>query len=394
MSDNDSSEMPTRRDKSQSSIIEERLNHMLRDVSEKLSDLNKAHEAASNFLAKCTSWELELSRSIKHFATASGELQSRSTETSLVINQINASAAKVNDIQAVVAAKSEHIEQAREHADKVRSDLDHALTSAISKCSSIDGELHKIQACAESAANFNDTIKKYEVGISASQAMMATTCKAAEAASQRTQILADQAQDVEEAIKKRQAELQDIDAECKKKLVAINDLLRGATTAGLASSFDRRRETFRRPNSLWQIVFLLSILSLVALAGSALWHSYSQPTSPEWGELARLWIMRMPVAGALVWLALHASREAALSKRLEEDYGYKAAIAACFEGFRKQMTEIDHNITQGGQLEKLCENTLAIISNSPSKIYESHKLTVTPADSILDGIKGGDKSAE
>jgi hypothetical protein len=44
-------------------------------------------------------------------------------------------------------------------------------------------------------------------------------------------------------------------------------------------------------------------------------------------ELARLlWPshVHLPIAAALIWLALHASHESALAKRLERDYGFKA----------------------------------------------------------------------
>jgi hypothetical protein len=126
---------------------------------------------------------------------------------------------------------------------------------------------------------------------------------------------------------------------------------------------------------------------LVALAGTGLWHVVCLEKIPEWGELARLWLARLPIAGALIWLALHASREAALAKRLEEDYGYKAAIASCFEGFRKQMSEIDNSTVPNSQLAKLCGNTLATIASPPGRIYNAHKLVVSPTDEIADVAK-------
>jgi hypothetical protein len=100
-----------------------------------------------------------------------------------------------------------------------------------------------------------------------------------------------------------------------------------------------------------------------------------------------LWLSRLPIAGALVWLALHASRESALAKRLEEDYGYKSAIAACFEGFRKQMSEIGKDVAPDSPLAKLCSNTLTTIATPPGVIYEKHALTVTPSDELKKAAK-------
>lgn len=83
--------------------------------------------------------------------------------------------------------------------------------------------------------------------------------------------------------------------------------------------------------------------------GSHVWHKQeenalagcSKLNIPTDDELARLRLARLPIAIALVWLALHASQESPFAKRLEEDYGYKAAISSCSEGFRKRMSEID-----------------------------------------------------
>jgi hypothetical protein len=69
------------------------------------------------------------------------------------------------------------------------------------------------------------------------------------------------------------------------------------------------------------LLFVGSVLSLVALAISGFWHIYEVDKIPSYDELFRLWLARAPIAGALVWLAMHASRESALAKRLEEDYG-------------------------------------------------------------------------
>ena len=97
------------------------------------------------------------------------------------------------------------------------------------------------------------------------------------------------------------------------------------------------------------------------------------------------------MAAALVWLALHASREAALAKRLEEDYGYKAAIATSFLGFHKQMTEIGSAAESNKPLAKLCRDVLTTMASPPGRTYEKHKLTITPADQFTDAAKGAGK---
>lgn len=76
----------------------------------------------------------------------------------------------------------------------------------------------------------------------------------------------------------------------------------------------------------------------------------------------------------MVWLALHASREAALAKRLEEDYGYKSAIASSFLGFHKQMAEIGSAAESNKPLAKLCGDVLTTMASPPVK-SSTHKRT-------------------
>ncbi len=122
----------------------------------------------------------------------------------------------------------------------------------------------------------------------------------------------------------------------------------------------------------------------MGLAGHGLWQVSQAGTKLDWDDLARLWVARLPIAGALIWLALHASRESALAKRLEEDYGYKAAIAASFQGFHKQMADIGKTASEGSPLAKLCGDTLATIASPPGRIYDKHRLTVTPTGELAE----------
>lgn len=100
-----------------------------------------------------------------------------------------------------------------------------------------------------------------------------------------------------------------------------------------------------------------------------------------------LWLVRLPIAGALVWLALHASHEAALAKRLEEDYGYKATVASVLMGFQKQISEVGKDATTNPSLAKLLDNTLTTIAAPPGRIYDKHKLTTSPSGELAEAAK-------
>src|SRR5207247_9503997 len=117
------------------------------------------------------------------------------------------------------------------------------------------------------------------------------------------------------------------------------------------------------------VLFVLSVVAVIGLAVTGFWHVSHLEKAPTYEDLLRLWLARLPVAGALLWLALHASRESALAKRLEEDYGYKAAIASSLEGFKKQMSEFGKGVEPDSPLANLLNNTLTTIAAPPGRIY-------------------------
>jgi len=62
-------------------------------------------------------------------AAALADAQGKATEVSGTATLALAAKTQITDEQAVIATKSDHIQKAQEHADKVRADLDRALTA-------------------------------------------------------------------------------------------------------------------------------------------------------------------------------------------------------------------------------------------------------------------------
>jgi hypothetical protein len=289
---------------------------------------------------------------------------------------------QVTDEQAVIAAKSAHIQAAQEHADKVRAELDRTQTTATQHATESDGQRARAQAAADTATELLATIRAHKASAETELASTIAARDLATTASATSKSLADKSESVEQRIATYETRLAELDEQSKSQFKTITALLPGATAAGLAHAFNDRRQTFLKPATRWQWLFVGSVIALVALALSGLWNVHKEGFLLGWDDLGRLWLARLPIAGALVWLALHASRESALAKRLEEDYGYKAAIATSFQGFQKQMADIGNSAPQGSPLSKLCEDTLSTIGSPPGRIYDKHRLTVTPAGEL------------
>jgi len=322
------------------------------------------------------------------------DAKTKMTEIAAVATQAVAAKTQIADAQAIIATKSDHIQKAQEHADKVRADLDRALTAATQQATAAEGEKSSAEKSAETAGELLADVRTAKDAAQKDAETVAKTLKAAEASATTAKQLADKSETVEEQIAAYEKRLAELEKQCADQLKAITDLLPGATTAGLAHSFDDRRKTFLKPHNRWQWLFVASLLAIVALTATGLWQVYQSGTAPTYDELFRMWLCRLPIVGALVWLALYASREAALAKRLEEDYGYKSAIAETFLGFHKQMSEVGEAAASNKPLAKLCEDTLTTIASPPGRIYDKHKLTVTPADEFKEAAKAASELAK
>jgi hypothetical protein len=280
---------------------------------------------------------------------------------------------EIGTLLAAVKKQAEHIEAVYNKADELLEGINKSVSSGESALEAVQAALVLAQ---EAKTKSQDQLEQ-----------CANAKVEAEAAAALLKGLSDKAQTVEKRIADYEARLGELENQSKEQLKTIVGLLPGATSAGLAAAFDERRKSFLSPTKKWQWLFVGSVILLVVLAGSGMYHLYEDGRVLGYDELLRLWLGRAPVAAALVWLAIHASRESALAKRLEEDYGYKAAVAASFQGFQMQMAEIEERAGNDSPLTRLCADTLATIGSPPGRIYERHRLTATPTDEVKDVVK-------
>jgi hypothetical protein len=327
-------------------------------LAEAKTKLTEITTAATQALTTAGTSRDAATESQKLVAGVLAEAKAKLTEITTAATQSVAAMTKITGDQAVIATKSAHIDDAQKHADTVRANLDRELTAAKQKATESGAQQTKAQSAADSAAELLADVRTTKGSVEADVATIVAARKTAEDSAVVTKGLADKSVAVEERIATYEKRLAELDALCTAQLKTIEDLLPGATAAGLASSFDERRKTFLKPHNRWQWLFVTSVLAIVALAVSGLWHVYNAGTPPTYDELFRLWLSRLPVAAALVWLAVHASHESALAKRLEEDYGYKAAVASCLLGFQKQISEVGKDAATNASLAKLLDNTL------------------------------------
>lgn len=179
-----------------------------------------------------------------------------------------------------------------------------------------------------------------------------------------------------------EAELKRLTTEFKALHDRIESILPYATSASLASAFREQKARFVLPQWMWLATFIATIAGLLVTS------IYGLPRDDSWDAMARHLVNRLPLIGPLIWLAIYAGRHYGLALRLQEEYAYKEAVAAAFEGFRREMS----NISAGGStdvspLVTLCENVLRTLGQRPGRIYEGKHEDITPLNSAATSLK-------
>ncbi|MBW3019484.1 hypothetical protein KY329_04860, partial [Candidatus Woesearchaeota archaeon] len=156
-----------------------------------------------------------------------------------------------------------------------------------------------------------------------------------------TKLIADTADEKDKKVGEYEEQLKQLTTEYEQLNQKIENLLPGATSAGLASACKDRKDSFKTPKMSWTIVHIVSVAFLI---GVGCWVLAVTKIN-SFQELIFFILERSPIIAAIVLLEEFARRNRNIAFRLEEDYGYKEVLASSFEGYKKQMLEIDEKAT-------------------------------------------------
>lgn len=177
----------------------------------------------------------------------------------------------------------------------------------------------------------------------------------------------------------------------------IEGLLPGATSAGLASAFKTQQSRFKNPQKSWLVIFVVTILLLLAAGIWNLPGLTSSSANDSWESIIRHFVGRLPLVVPLVWIGIFAGRNYMLALRIEEEYAFKEAVSSAFEGYKREMSSIagsgNNAITP---IVSLCENVLRTLGQRPGRIYEGKHDDITPfspiTKTVADIVKNGSSS--
>lgn len=302
-------------------------------------------------------------------------------------NRIDAIKVSAEGTQGVIATMSEHIEGGRIHADKVRGEIDRLCTEAQQSATNAESQHQTSQTSLENLNKLYtsaQTVKANTESIAETVAKVRQQCEDHAATAKK---LADIADATEKKVSAYETRLGELDQMAADRLKTIEGLLSGAASTGLASAFSKRRAHFKWPQVIWQFAFVTSLLALLGIAGLEFGLFLKPDPDLKWDKIWLSLVHRLPFAMPLIWLAIHASGKAALAQRLEEDYGFKETVSRLFEGYRREMAELEGKAAPDSPLWRFCSGVLSVITNPPGRIYETHPLNHTPLNALAESAK-------
>ena len=167
----------------------------------------------------------------------------------------------------------------------------------------------------------------------------------------------------------------------------IEALLPGATSIGLSTAFEERKKSFKNPKETWRNIFFVSLVGLFCVPTYS-FITDGLPTDAEFPSSAEgllvYFMLRLPFTLPFVWLAIYASLRHGQALRLDEEYAHKEALSKSFEGYKKQIYELEGSEQQKNQTLNLIATVVRAIGRNPSMVYKDKPETNTPGEVVLE----------
>ena len=360
-------------------------------MRETMATFNQQVEAAKVVIAELSTASNQTKESSTQATASLESLRTLANTATEAAGRIEALKTQVEQSAQVAQQRSEHIEDGRKYVDAKRAEIDVILNTAQQSATKAESQHQASRAISDNLTNLYATAQTVKANVDSVADAVRTLRDQCNEYEKSTKLIADIAEVADQRVKAYEMKLVDLESQSRERLKTIDSLLPGAASAGLASAFLNRRGYFKWPQRIWQGVFVLCLILLVIIAGV-----HTGPNGLEYGLLPKadatltldhLWlslVYRLPFALPLIWLAFHASHKAALSQRLEEDYAFKETVSRSFEGYRREMAELEGKSAPHSALSRLCAGVLAVITNPPGRIYEKHALNKTPFNALAE----------
>lgn len=167
--------------------------------------------------------------------------------------------------------------------------------------------------------------------------------------------------------------------EDKRKL--INQLLPGATSAGLASAYQKEKQNIEAKLNGWQKIFWGSVITFIICFGAYFWKTFDE------GFTYVSFLKSLPFWVFSGFFTFFSTKQISEYKRLVSEYAYKEALNATYVGYEKAIKDSDNQELKDKLLEIMIQTAEFNPSATLSKIHGEH-----PVSSFINKAKDLTKS--
>lgn len=170
------------------------------------------------------------------------------------------------------------------------------------------------------------------------------------------------------AAETQQKSLESATTQAQATLDKLEDAYRAAISQGLAKAFADKAVSLNKSMLLWVIV-LLGALAVAGIISHGRFPEILSAVSgkPDWGVVLINVILGALTLAPAVWLGWVATKQIGQRFRLSEDYAYKAAISAAYEGYRSEAARLDPLFEA-----RLFSTALGRLDELPLRLVEPH----------------------
>lgn len=300
------------------------------------------------------------------------------------------------------------VEAAAPLADKLVAQQEKLLQQA----SEVSDALDEVQTAREQVVTESKQVSDHLLSVKQfSEDVAKTSAHTQETAKEASDVLGE-AQSALESVRVSRMEADSKIDDGAKLLAVANEKITKAIAdlnrQGLAGSFAASSRSLARERIGWLAAFVTAIIYLVVIASQVFLGETFDALSAAIGASAgpgdsgairqiapadsSFWervLHLIPLAAPGIWLGWFAARNASLTARIQQDYGYKVATAQAFEAYKKEVEWVDDDTL----IRQLLETTIRNFGDNPIRIYDGKGVEGHPLEtlkSLMDG-KNWDK---
>lgn len=168
----------------------------------------------------------------------------------------------------------------------------------------------------------------------------------------------------------------------------IENLLPGATSAGLSSAYNEMRNKFSNSAIWYSRAFYVSLFILLTVVyctrGMFLMEAIPLDKGLGLSSLVLLgnFAVKLPFIIPALWLVIFISKRRSEAERLAQEYAHKESLAKSYDSYKQQIEKLSEE-DQNELLPVLMENMIKAIALNPAETLDKKHQSDSPVSEIL-----------